>query len=83
MLFRLVVAIALCSVSAFNSPSISLAGSAVAASSSRSALDEVVMGRGDRRTTKGKRKCKSFGNARPRNSKLRKIKEEKASDGSD
>jgi len=31
----------------------------------------IEMGRGDKRTAKGKRKYKSFGNSRPRNSKLR------------
>ena len=39
---------------------------------------EVTMGRGDKRTTKGKRKAKSFGVARPRNSELRKRKDEAA-----
>ena len=38
----------------------------------RSALDAVEMGRGDRRTKRGKRKLKSFGVSRPRNGELRK-----------
>ena len=37
-----------------------------------SRMPAVVMGRGDRRTTKGKRKVKSFGVSRPRNAELRK-----------
>ena len=41
---------------------------------------EVSMGRGDKRTTKGKRKAKSFGVSRPRNAELRKRKLEKTED---
>mmetsp|Transcript_40757 Transcript_40757/g.86889 ORF Transcript_40757/g.86889 Transcript_40757/m.86889 type:complete len:83 (-) Transcript_40757:544-792(-) len=37
----------------------------------------IILGRGDKRTAKGKRKAKSFGNCRPRNSELRKRAEEK------
>jgi len=35
----------------------------------------IEMGRGDKRTKKGKRKAKSFGISRPRNSVLRKAKQ--------
>ena len=40
---------------------------------------EITMGRGDKRTAKGKRKAKSFGNSRPRNSAIRKRKAASAS----
>ena len=40
----------------------------------------VEMGRGDKRTAKGKRKAGSHGNSRPKNSELRKRKEAPASD---
>ena len=38
-------------------------------------VEVITMGRGDKRTAKGKRKAKSHGNSRPKNSKLRKLKE--------
>ena len=41
---------------------------------------EVIMGRGDKRTKRGKRKAGSFGNARPRNAKIRISREGPGSD---
>mmetsp|Transcript_25706 Transcript_25706/g.65332 ORF Transcript_25706/g.65332 Transcript_25706/m.65332 type:complete len:88 (+) Transcript_25706:49-312(+) len=82
MMFRMLVsAIALSgSAMAFTSPSMAFPSSAVIAASSQSrvALEEIQMGRGDKRTAKGKRKAKSFGVSRPRGGKLRKLKEERA-----
>ena len=46
------------------------AASAVAAAPVRAS--EITMGRGDKRTVKGKRKAKSFGVHRPKNAELRK-----------
>ncbi|EOD19955.1 hypothetical protein EMIHUDRAFT_252667 [Emiliania huxleyi CCMP1516] len=59
----------LASAVAFVPPMTARSLSAVAAPVTRS---HVEMGRGDKRTAKGKRKAKSFGNARPRNGELRK-----------
>jgi len=81
MVFRLLlVALALCGATAFTSPSVALPSSAVvaASASSRAGLEDVTMGRGDKRTAKGKRKAKSFGNCRPRGGKLRQLKAERA-----
>ena len=74
MLFRLLIALAaLSGVAAFMMPS-----SAVSSLLTVSRLGEVTMGRGDKRTAKGKRKAKSFGMSRPRGGKLRKLKAERA-----
>ena len=40
-----------------------------------SRVDTILMGRGDKRTKKGKRKAKSFGNCRPRNGDIRRARE--------
>ena len=52
-------------------PSAALAASAVEL---RVPTEAITMGRGDKRTAKGKRKRGSFGNSRPRNAELRKRK---------
>ena len=44
----------------------------ISAVAAPSRVSEITMGRGDRRTAKGKRKAKSFGVFRPRNAELRK-----------
>lgn len=46
----------------------------------RTDASQIIMGRGDKRTAKGKRKAKSFGNSRPRNAALRKAAAAKASE---
>ena len=38
----------------------------------QSTVEGITMGRGDKRTAKGKRKAGSHGNSRPRNAELRK-----------
>lgn len=64
----IVVAAALSSASAFTPPAAAAArattNSFAAAAPPRAS--PVEMGRGDKRTAKGKRKSKSFGNSRPR-----------------
>ena len=75
MIFRLLLAsLLLASTTAFVLPGAPVTSLAVAASTTR-VVESPVMGRGDKRTAKGKRKAKSFGNSRPRNSELRKKKE--------
>jgi len=75
--FRLLLALCLAlSANAFN---VVVPTNAVAVGvPSRAA--SIVMGRGDKRTAKGKRKAKSFGNSRPKNSELRKRKAATASE---
>eukprot|EP00327_Prymnesium_parvum_P027707 CAMPEP_0195588930 /NCGR_PEP_ID=MMETSP0814-20130614/33381_1 /TAXON_ID=97485 /ORGANISM="Prymnesium parvum, Strain Texoma1" /LENGTH=184 /DNA_ID=CAMNT_0040727951 /DNA_START=61 /DNA_END=617 /DNA_ORIENTATION=+ len=63
----LVLLCMLLSVHAFTTPTLS----ALSRRSPLRSLD-ITMGRGDKRTAKGKRKSKSFGVYRPRNSELRK-----------
>ena len=68
-LFRLLLALCMSLSVAFTipgSPALSTHTTAVAR------VTELSMGRGDKRTAKGKRKAKSFGKSRPRNSELRK-----------
>jgi ribosomal small subunit protein bTHX len=79
MLFRLLIALAaLSGVAAFTAPPTMMPSSAVSSLLTVSRLGEVTMGRGDKRTAKGKRKAKSFGMSRPRGGKLRKLKAERA-----
>ena len=79
MLFRLLIALAaLSGVAAFTAPPTMMPSSAVSSLLTVSRLGEVTMGRGDKRTAKGKRKAKSFGMSRPRGCKLRKLKAERA-----
>ena len=78
LLFRLLLALAaLSGVAAFTAPPTMIPTSAVSSLLSVR-LGEVTMGRGDKRTAKGKRKAKSFGMSRPRGGKLRKLKAERA-----
>ena len=75
MLYRAVVAIAvlcLSGASAFVAPASALSLSSATSSSTR--IEDITMGRGDKRTAKGKRKAKSHGKSRPRNAELRKRK---------
>merc|ERR1719502_1764339 len=67
-LLRVLLALCLAlSVQAFTLPAAPLATAAATATPAA-----ITMGRGDRRTAKGKRKAKSFGVFRPRNAELRK-----------
>ena len=79
MLRLLVVALGLSAASAFtlHAPGARSIGM-VAGAEVR--VPTVEMGRGDKRTAKGKRKAKSFGNSRPRNSELRKRKAASSTD---
>ena len=79
MIFRLLLAMLLASTTAFVLPGAPATSLAVAASTTR-VVESPVMGRGDKRTAKGKRKAKSFGNSRPRNAAIRKAKAAKGAD---
>ena len=84
MLFRALLVLAALSSSAFvlpPAPAGTVATVLVTSTPVVRVIESPLMGRGDKRTTKGKRKAKSFGNARPRNSELRKRKAK--ADGSD
>ena len=71
----LLMLMALTAVSAFTLPA---RVPALAAYATSPASCDIIMGRGDKRTAKGKRKAKSFGNSRPRNAEIRKRAEAKA-----
>ena len=83
MLYRAVVAVAvlcLSGASAFVAPPSAVTVSSVTAASSSTRIEDITMGRGDKRTAKGKRKAHSHGVSRPKNAELRK---RKAASGSD
>jgi ribosomal small subunit protein bTHX len=75
--FLVALCFLLIGASAFTVPT----GASVVRAPVVSRADLITMGRGDRRTTKGKRARKSFGNARPRNAELRKRKAANAAAG--
>ena len=73
MLYRAVLVIAAtlaASASAFTLAPVAAPLATTAAAVHR--VEVIDMGRGDKRTAKGKRKAKSHGNSRPKNSELRK-----------
>ena len=73
MLYKAVVAFAVLCLSGTQAFSVSPAGALAVSSPASAARVEVIqMGRGDKRTAKGKRKAKSHGVSRPKNSELRK-----------
>ena len=77
MLYRAVVAVAvlcLSGASAFVAPPSAVTVSSVTAASSSTRIEDITMGRGDKRTAKGKRKAQSHGVSRPKNAELRKRK---------
>ena len=74
MLYRAVVAVAvlcLSGASAFVAPASAVS---LSATSSSTRIEDITMGRGDKRTAKGKRKAHSHGVSRPKNAELRKRK---------
>lgn len=73
-MFRVIVALVMCAaVSGFTLAPVTPAASLVS-SPSAARIETITMGRGDKRTAKGKRKAGSFGKSRPRNAELRKRK---------
>lgn len=74
MLYRAVVAVAVLCLSGASAFTLAPAGALTVNTASAARVEEITMGRGDKRTAKGKRKAKSHGVYRPKNSELRKRK---------